>query len=690
MFGDPCSGIGKKLAIVYTCSGGGVIDNCPNDPNKTEPGLCGCGVPEGTCNPGTSKCAQADEFTSAGLSCPSGQTIKTISFASWGTPSGTCPNFVKGTCHASTSQSKVLSLCLNKPSCSVEADNAVFGDPCSGIGKKLAIVYTCGTGGVTDNCPDDPNKTEPGQCGCGVPEGSCGTNPNILLSHIGGYQGPTSAGGFVPNNYNAGFSVYVAAWSLWKTYPGNNSQTGLYGTWMSAQLDNPPNDFYSDIEGGLGWWSNTRFPTVAPKFIMGGVALNFSAIANGPGAGGGEWDNPRGKYGVAQLSPWLLWPPDGLNIKQGAAGELLGYGYLPLPLTDRKTVTAGKNVVTGNNCWTLFFNTQNFKGPATFFLPYFFSKPAVNNPAFSGMFLDSRPSAGAGYFSMETAHSPVARTTTSDGRSYARVAPFLFPTEADGSSVLVHNLYVYDKTALWDKVVTWFNGGSTANGYVNSQNYFHREFSGHGAEWYIYEDPVGGGDSKEINWENIRTSNANDPYTAVVNWNRNFVKQTQVGGSTFNQFPEYLAWNNTTKKWNAVRAEDVPNVTGLKGYQFPFTGVDQQAYTTPTDSNSCWKKPGPVAGPFYAYPGDGSKITYYWYRFADQPAMLNADMTAAEREAVQRRVEKLHRSWTKDRNYIAPPTINKPLTSIDPALIVTPPAGLEVGYVPIATRQELN
>jgi hypothetical protein len=28
------------------------------------------------------------------------------------------------------------------------------------------------------------------------------------------------------------------------------------------------------------------------------------------------------------------------------------------------------------------------------------------------------------------------------------------------------------------------------------------------------------------------------------------------------------------------------------------------------------------------------------------------------------------------------------LADIDPALIVTPPAGLEVGYVPIVTRQE--
>ena len=138
-----------------------------------------------------------------------------------------------------------------------------------------------------------------------------------------------------PETYNAGFSMYVAAWPLLKEYPGHRFQTGLFGTWMDAQHDGPdPADFYSDVEGGLGWWRDTRFATETPKFIMGGVALNFSEWANGPGAGKGrDWDKPKGQYGVAQLSPWLLWPPDGLNLKQGTCGELVGYGYLTLPLT---------------------------------------------------------------------------------------------------------------------------------------------------------------------------------------------------------------------------------------------------------------------------------------------------------------------------------------------------------------------
>ena len=113
------------------------------------------------------------------------------------------------------------------------------------------------------------------------------------------------------------------------------------------------------------------------------------------------------------------------------------------------------------------------------------------------------------------------------------------------------------------------------------------------------------------------------------------------------------------------------------------------AYVTPRGKESCWKKPGPVAGPFKSKLGDGSTVTYYWYRFADQPALLNADLTKAEREEMQRRVELLHRYWTKEKSYLPPP-LTGTLAEIDPALIVKPPKGLEVGYVPIVTSQGME
>jgi hypothetical protein len=66
--------------------------------------------------------------------------------------------------------------------------------------------------------------------------------------------------------------------------------------------------------------------------------------------------------------------------------------------------------------------------------------------------------------------------------------------------------------------------------------------------------------------------------------------------------------------------------------------------------------------------------------------LQNADLTDAERDRLQRRVESLHRAWHKDRDYLPPPERGR-LARLDPALLVEPPKGLEIGYVPIATRQ---
>ena len=157
------------------------------------------------------------------------------------------------------------------------------------------------------------------------------------------------------------------------------------------------------------------------------------------------------------------------------------------------------------------------------------------------------------------------------------------------------------------------------------------------------------------------------------------------------KLPEYfhLVKNEGKPQWIPVKAKEVPKETGLTRMRFDReSGRHPKAYVTPDDKASCWKNPGPASGPFQAHLGDGSVVTYYWYRFADQPALLNADLSDQEREALQARVEKLHRNWKKDHEYLAPPKIGK-LADIDPALIVSPPLGLEVGYVPIVTHQAM-
>jgi len=519
---------------------------------------------------------------------------------------------------------------------------------------------------------------------------AAGVEAAVQRAALAGYLGVPN--GRVEQKYNAGFSMYVAAWPLLEQYPGNRFQSGLFGTWMHPYYERrPAEQLYSDIEGGLGWWHDTRFATETPKFIMGGVALNFVAWANGPGAGKGrDWTQPKGKYGVAQLSPWLLWPPDGLNLKQGACGELFGYGYLPLPLTRPKSVTAGKPVPTGNQCWTLFLNTANFKGPVAFFTPSFWSRPSVEKPRLAGMFLDSRPSQSNRPLQMETQYIPAAIATDAKGDTYARVARILFPWGSDGEPALVHQIRSYTRGALWDAVKAWFEGGPPASGRIDVSASRTHTIPGRGwASWRIYTYDMPKEKRPAVAWNTFATPVAKDPATFGFRWNKKFVRRKDTKEGPLAVLPEYyrLVKRDGRARWEPIAPEEVPANTGLAKVAFPRPAArPAKPYTTPTEPDSCWKKPGPVAGPFERRLGDGSRVVYYWYRFADQPALLNADLTDQEREELQARVELLHRHWKKNRDYLPPPKTGT-LASIDPALLVTPPPGLEVGYVPIVTWQ---
>lgn len=495
----------------------------------------------------------------------------------------------------------------------------------------------------------------------------------------------------VDSRFNAGFSMYVAAWPLLKSYPGQEFQSGLFGTWMFPQFEGEgPKDHYTDIEGGLGWWRDTRFATETPKFIMGGVALNFSEWANGPGAGKGrDWNNPTGLYAVAQLSPWVLWPPDGLNLKQGTKGELFGYGYLPLPLTDPKAKTEGKDVPTGNQCWTLFLNTRNFKGPVAFFTPYFWSKASVKEPRRKGLFLDSRPSEPNKAIQMETQHIPAMVSKDAGGVFYARTAPTHFPGSPQTDSPLIHKVTAYTRGALWNRL-DW-NQGGTKRGkrVIDSQESSVHQFKGGGyATWRIIQPGRKRDEAPLVDWDSYASPFALDKVTYAYKWKKELMSD-DPSSRDLRTLPEFYRLGNNSRgeeRWIPIQRGQVPAETGLLEASFPKPKRSADPYVTPGDASSSWKIPGPVAGPFRRVLGDGSEVTYYWYRFADQPALMNADLTRVERDAIQRRVEILHRNWTREKEYLQPPSVGR-LASLDPAVLVKPPKGLEIGYVPIVTRQ---
>ncbi len=501
----------------------------------------------------------------------------------------------------------------------------------------------------------------------------------------GGYLGAGAAA--TPDTYNAGYTFYSAAWPLLGDYPRNNQiQTGLYGTWMfpSMSITDGP---YTDIEGGLGWWFGREFQTATPKFIMGGVAWGNNSwwFANSPGSGSA---GGNGKYGAAQLSPSLLMPPDGLNLRQGTSGRLFGYGYLALPLTQPKTTTAGVAVPTGNHCWTLFLNTGNFKGPAAFFTPYFWSQVTVTNPQWAGQMFDSRWAQANKSISMETPGTIHAAGCDTAESTFVRSMPVYFPVDSNGYSLLMHRLSVYDQGALWDDVGQWLTGsGPAPGGVIDPGSTYVQTATGYSPVWGLENGAVSLG---SLNWDGMVTPYAPNQQEWGYQWATHELTVIPSTNGSLVRLPEYYQGPtnaNSTSKWFPIDAGNVPEsvATVLAGAN--FSNPSSHSSVVLADSNAGWTNPGPVAGPNRALLGDGSVVTYYWYRFADQPALLNADMTVDERNQLQTVVEKMHREWKNDRDYTAPPTAGT-LADLDPGQLVTPPLGLEYGYVPIAWRQD--
>ena len=198
----------------------------------------------------------------------------------------------------------------------------------------------------------------------------------------------------------------------------------------------------------------------------------------------------------------------------------------------------------------------------------------------------------------------------------------------------MHRITSYTKKALWDAVKAWFEGGPPASGAIDPQAAFVHRFTGKGgATWEIYPDGTAKEDKVPLAWNAFATPTVLDAHTFGYRWNYQAVAKTDSKDGPLATLPEYfrLAKDEAGKKpqWVPVRSEDVPAETGLKQVRFDRSRAEHpEPYVTPDDAASCWKKPGPAAGPFQAQLGDGSVVTYYWYRFADQPALLNADLTA--------------------------------------------------------------
>ena len=524
------------------------------------------------------------------------------------------------------------------------------------------------------------------------PTAAAETNAFSISPNFAGLHGYIAYGHekFPPQSaFTAGMGFYSAVWPL-VNQPLAGFQIGLPGTWIlpdnSDDQDTPLapegtlartwkergptwKSVFQTVEGGLGYWRGNHFRYGPPKFSMNGTPQCYDYEVGSPG-----WSFfysnealPDNRLGVAQLSNRLLIPPDGLPFQGHPNGEFLGYTWMALPFTDATT-----NVPpTGDQSWTCFLNTVNFKGPIAFYIPETWSKigKIFNEPYLYGRGLDARPGIIGGG-AMEVNTVPGFDATDAHSTIYTKLPKLQFPVDAQGRAYLVQDVTYYSKAALFDDFKSWRDGGPACSGKFGTNGEWKPKLNTHTPRF----DQAG---LKIAGVEHVFDTRIFEGNVWVLQWFTNSISPSGV-------FPQYF--KRTDNECVPVPVADVSAESKLSLQKFKLAKPGP-AYTSPT--NGAWVQPGPKLGPFNASLTDGSVVTYSWYRFVDQPSFQQYRWSDEKKAKLQALVEKLHVCWPIDRDYMAPLTRGK-LVALDRALIVTPPKGLEVGYVPIVTRQEVR
>lgn len=490
--------------------------------------------------------------------------------------------------------------------------------------------------------------------------------------------------------FGMGMGFYSAAWSLIEQ-PLAHFQIGLASGWIvpdnSDNRDQPLapvgtlartwkergptwDSVFQTVEGGLGYWRGNRFRYGPPKFSMNATPQCYDYEVGSPG-----WSFfydtealPDHRLGIAQLSNRLLIPPDALPFEGKPEGKFFGYTYMALPFTAPVPSVDGRAPI-GDQAWTCFLSTANFKGPIAYYIPETWSKigDLFEYPFLHGRGLDARAGQmGGGAMEINTVPQIVARDA--DGTTYSKIPALRFPVDARGRAVLVQDVRSYSKAALYDDFLAWREGGPAPSGVFKPKGTFTARLS----------TRTPGFDQDDLPIEGV-ASTFDTQVFADNTWG---LVWKEGGHAPQGQFPQYF--RHEDGKRVAVAAADVPRATQLLDAEFALAERGEP-FTSP--GTGAWVTPGSASKSFTVVLSDGSKVHYSWYRFVDQPSFQQYGWNDAKKAQLQSLVENIHRTWPTDRDYMAPPTSGE-LVALDPALFVTPPRGLEIGYVPIVTRQE--
>jgi len=492
-----------------------------------------------------------------------------------------------------------------------------------------------------------------------------------------------------PADSNYGQSFYTGIWSTFDEYLPIGFQRG-HGTWIipdnrgyteplcpvgTVARDNWPerapsySEVFQTIEGGPGYWLNTRFPDPQMKYRLNLITDCYTSQTSSPGWNWGGTDNLDDQAGLAQISNKLLYAPDGITFKRGTHGDFLGQAWMSLPLT----AGLSENSSVGVNNWTLFLNAKNFSGPTAYMTPEGWNRITDGYEPAEGRGLDSRLPAGdrSWHLSDEIGLIGAHRARHNDS-TFISLPRINYPVDEMGRTIYHQDLTTYSESSIYDEILAFLqNGEAILPQELDSKGAFSRSIDSTNFGWSF------SGYANDIQIEDILETSTFGNGDA---WGIQWLDENSQG-----KFPQYYEIRNGLPV--PISENEVPSETQLKDLVLPpLTANDFDAHYNKSEA---W--PEPEGGRVYTSDLiDGSSISYGWYKFVEQPAIRKLNLSEAKKAQLQSVVEAIHATdWGPSNPVMKEPTFGK-LAEIDSALILTPPAGLEVGYVPVALNQFLT
>lgn len=455
------------------------------------------------------------------------------------------------------------------------------------------------------------------------------------------------------------------------------------------------------IEGGMGYWMYSLETNHVKWMMPGSTNMNYEIF-------GGTFLHDRAQPcsslgGAVRISNRLLLPNDFLHFSGDEIDGFVGYMLSKTPIGKRSEEDAA-------NYWTIIVDTENFSGPVMYMSAWFWDARINWSPKSVSW---SDPRALIGYIAQGFEGAMGTMTLIDkEGNRWLRTNRWALPkdkgTDLQSTLFTAHSQYKEDWAI--DGIEPILSGASFSASSVK-----HTAMSKRSTPNCVSPDISEGfrlgleDEQSEYEWRGLGVGTMNSAQaesaenlqngcSAVLTLDDNILDcDSNTDWCEGYRFLKLDPTGNTSSFSDQDVPVEIKNTFELRSFQ-PTRSNDGRYLGPPAQTEeACFSMPGPADETTYCTRTEsGVWLAYQWYRFVDQPELnqVFASLPQDERDAakcyMQARIERLHQvqqSGSEVPRWFEPPQgtsdLPEDLASLDPNLLVAPPSGMEVGFVPI-------